>query len=173
MKGTWAERRTCDLARFGRARTAFPPPFTSVTRVQIPSGTPRILLDSREQARGLVFGLSTYPAQANITGCVVRVTRDRERAVALAEGGGCECYTYRAFAPRADCRATSTYHREIVARNDARKRDGRGLALIRDRDLLRLAARAESEHNLAEFESVRRDHQLDRNRSRSGSGRRS
>ena len=40
MKRTRAETGTHDLARSGRARTPFSPPFTSVTRVQIPSGTP-------------------------------------------------------------------------------------------------------------------------------------
>ena len=46
IKCTWTERGTRDSARFGRARTPFPPPFTSVTRAQIP---PR-MTDSRQVA---------------------------------------------------------------------------------------------------------------------------
>jgi len=47
MKGTGAEIVTRDLARFGRAQTRFNRTFTSVTRVQIPSGTPRLFASSR------------------------------------------------------------------------------------------------------------------------------
>jgi len=39
MSRTRAETGARDSARSRRARTPFPPPFTSVTRVQIPSGT--------------------------------------------------------------------------------------------------------------------------------------
>ena len=47
MKGTRAEMGTRDLARFGPRRTRFNRTFTSVTRVQIPSGTPRLFASSR------------------------------------------------------------------------------------------------------------------------------
>ncbi len=41
MKGTRAEIKPCDFSRFGRARTAFPPPLTSGTRVRLPLESPR------------------------------------------------------------------------------------------------------------------------------------
>ena len=47
MKGARVDGRPYDLLSFGRRRTAFRPPFTSVTRVQIPSGTASFLATGR------------------------------------------------------------------------------------------------------------------------------
>ena len=101
---------------------------------------------------------------------VVRITPNRQDAVARAARGRREPYGHFAFALGSEGCAAAVHDREITVGYDTGERDRRGPTAVLNRDLAGLADVALSD--LAQLEIARRDFQPDRNgrSGRSGGG---